>query len=74
MEKEARSSSFPLSDEAKNAVQKYLSERKDMSDALFIEIKDKKRKAQKMDTNPSLSRSVERIVKAHAIKAGISKR
>ena len=63
-----------ISDEAKNAVQKYLSERKDMSDALFIQIKDKKNEKQKMDTKPLTRRSVERIVKAHAIKAGISKK
>lgn len=47
-----------LSDNAKNYVKKYLAARKDISDALF----------------PLTRRSMERIVKRHATKAGISKK
>jgi len=68
-----------ISDEAKTAVKKYLDARKDMSDALFVQVdtekfpnKDVKEKVEK---NKALTRrSVERIVKQHAIKAGISKK
>ncbi len=59
-----------LSDEAKNSVKKYLSARKDMSDALFVQIGKENNK----DATPLTKRSVERIVKTHAIKAGISKK
>lgn len=55
-----------ISDEAKNAVKKYLNSRKDMSDALFVQMG----RGDKSLTR----RSIERIVKQHAIKAGISKR
>src|SRR3989338_7444535 len=57
-----------LSEGAKKAVKKYLAARKDMSDALFAQI------SKKMDARPLTKRSIERIVKQHAIKAGISKR
>jgi len=68
-----------ISDEAKTAVKKYLDARKDMSDALFVQVdtekfpnKDVKEKVEK---NKALTRrSVERIVKQHAIKAGITKK
>ena len=72
-----------ISLEAKNAVKKYLGARKDMSDALFIQIANETGKsphrrsaveAERKDINPLTRRSVERIVKQHAIKAGISKR
>ena len=63
-----------ISDEAKNAVQKYLSERKDMSDALFVQIKNEKNKKENIEAKALTKRSVERIVKYHAIKAGISKK
>jgi site-specific recombinase XerD len=77
-----------ISDEAKNAVKKYLSARKDMSDALFIQVTSPKPglganlKKQKslsqasanMDVKSLTRRSIERIVKQHAIKAGISKK
>ena len=61
-----------LSEEAKSAVKKYLSSRKDMSDALFVQIDNEITKKTK-DVGPLTRRSIERIVKAHAIKAGISK-
>lgn len=60
-----------LSEEAKDAVKKYLKARKDMSDALFVQIGKQGRA--KADT-PLTRRSVERIVKHYAIKAGISKK
>jgi len=79
-----------ISDEAKNAVKRYLNSRKDMSDALFVQIESgigKKTKAEKEttkekmparpaggDAGPLSRRSVERIVKQHAIKSGISKK
>ena len=47
-----------ISDDAKNAVKKYLAARKDMKEELF----------------PLTRRSIERIVKQHAIKSGISKK
>ena len=68
-----------ISDEAKTAVKKYLDARKDMNDALFVQVdtekfpsKDKK---EIKDKNRALTRrSIERIVKQHAIKAGITKK
>lgn len=60
-----------ISDEAKNAVSEYLKNRKDMDDALFVKIDDEKEKEQKEGL---ARRSIERIVKYYAIKAGISKR
>ncbi|MFA5777999.1 MAG: site-specific tyrosine recombinase/integron integrase [Candidatus Paceibacterota bacterium] len=56
-----------ISDEAKKYVRNYLSARKDMGDALFVQVGDK-------NTPPLTRRSIERIVKQHAIKAGISKK
>jgi site-specific recombinase XerD len=55
-----------ISDEAKSAVKKYLAARKDMSDALFVQIGN--------EIQPLTPRSIERIVKTHAIKSGISKK
>ena len=64
-----------LSEEARKSIKDYLSARKDMSDALFVQVESgitnsKKNKISK----PLTQRSVERIVKQHAIKAGITKR
>ena len=58
-----------ISDAAKDAVKKYLAARKDMSDALFVQVGRKNKEALALTR-----RSVERIVKEHAIKAGISKK
>ena len=58
---------------AKDAVKKYLEKRSDVDDALFIQFG----KAAGKDGNKSLrltTRSVERIVKHYALKAGISKK
>lgn len=68
-----------ISDEAKSAVKKYLAARKDMSDALFIQTPTRKAvggptKSVGLDVKPLTKRSVERIVKQHAIKSGISKK
>lgn len=67
-----------LSDDAKDAVKKYLSARKDMSDALFVKVENeigkKKDSKKQMDVGALTRRSIERIVKQHAIKAGISKK
>ena len=59
-----------LSQEAKSALQKYLTKRKDMEEALFINIGKNKDSGEKRLT----SRSFERIVKYYSIKAGISKK
>ncbi len=64
-----------LSDDAKTAVKKYLDKRDDVDDALFIQIKTGKAKlAENHDSLRLTSRSVERIIKHYAIKAGISKK
>ncbi|MFA6177777.1 MAG: site-specific tyrosine recombinase/integron integrase [Candidatus Paceibacterota bacterium] len=64
-----------ISDDAKKAVKNYLSARKDMSDALFIQIGTTNKKNEKLkDVKPLTRRSIERIVKQHATKAGISKK
>ena len=78
-----------LSPEAKSAVKKYLDNRKDMGDALFTELsiratkaglktglKGSKNSKEEKDPgdNPLTTRSVQRIIKRYAIKAGISKR
>lgn len=60
-----------ISDDAKQAVKEYLKSRKDMDDALFVKVGDEKIKAEKEGL---ARRSIERIVKQYAIKAGISKK
>lgn len=60
-----------LSDEAKDAIKKYLKARKDMDEPLFISL-SKRKSSQK---EPRLTtRSIERLVKKYAIKSGISKK
>lgn len=78
-----------ISDTAKKAVREYLKARKDFNSALFIqvgfEIRSKKVEDEKkpkgkvvksgtMETSALTSRSIERIIKQHAVKAGISKK
>ena len=64
-----------LSDDAKSAVKKYLNARKDMNEALFVQVDSGiGKKNNKKDVKHLTRRSVERIVKQHAIKAGISKK
>ncbi|MFA6585939.1 MAG: site-specific tyrosine recombinase/integron integrase [Candidatus Paceibacterota bacterium] len=60
-----------ISDEAQKAVKEYLKQRKDMDDSLFVKVGDEKAAKE----NKGLARrSIERIVKHYAIKAGISKK
>lgn len=61
-----------ISNGARDAIKKYLAARKDMQDALFVQVGKEKRREK--DGSPLTSRSVERIVKHYAIKAGISKK
>lgn len=74
-----------ISENAKDAVKKYLNSRKDMSEALFVQVptkvgvpigKNKKgvNKTENKDATSLTRRSIERIVKGHAIKVGISKK
>jgi site-specific recombinase XerD len=60
-----------LSDSAKNALKKYLAKRVDVDDALFIRLNKEKSRGGDLSLN---KRSIERIVKQNAIKAGISKK
>jgi len=60
-----------LSDEAKKFIKKYLDKRVDVDDALFVRLGKEKARNGDMSLD---KRSVERIVKHWAIKAGISKR
>ena len=72
-----------LSDTAKKAVREYLTKRKDFNEALFVQVgvevrKNKEDKSNKnkntLVTGALTKRSIERIVKQRAIKAGISKK
>jgi site-specific recombinase XerD len=63
-----------VSPEAKEAVKKYLAERTDVDDALFINLSTIGKKTDKDVSLRLTTRSVERIVKKYAIKAGISKK
>ncbi len=60
-----------LSDEAKDAIRKYLKARKDMDDAMFIQTSSKKSRNDSLRITP---RSIERIVRKYATLAGISKK
>mgnify|MGYP001557806492 CR=1 FL=1 len=71
-----------LSDSARKIIKEYLLKRKDMEEAMFINIK-RKSKRQGLKNSKGLAlinsdrltpRSIERIVKYYAIKAGISKK
>lgn len=61
-----------ISDEARATLKQYVSKRKDMSDALFVQLDSGTTKT--MDIKPLTRRSIERIVKQCAVKAGISKK
>lgn len=65
-----------LSDNARDCVRAYLAKRTDMEDALFVNlIHESKVKNRKSKAPTRLTpRSIERIVKHYAIKAGISKK
>ena len=61
-----------VSEEARETIKKYLKLRKDMSDALFVQIGSELRDTG--DVKPLARRSIERIVKQCAVKAGISRK
>lgn len=65
-----------LSDRSKDALKAYLSKREDMDEALFVQVASKagKKALDKQKTLRLTSRSIERIVKHYATKAGISKK
>lgn len=60
-----------LSNSAKEAIQKYLKERKDMSDALFPQMGKNAKAATDLRLTP---RSVQRLLKTYAAKAGITRK
>jgi len=60
-----------LSKSAKDAVRKYLKERTDIDDALFIQLG---KNAKSKDSLRLTPRSIERMVKHYAVAAGISKK
>lgn len=60
-----------LSDEAKKSLREYLALRKDMDDALFVKVGNEKAKT---ESEGLTRRSIERVVKYYATKAGISKK
>ncbi len=62
-----------ISEDAKRSVGAYLKARKDMSDALFIQVENKIKKKKEIP-KALTKRSIERIVKQHATLAGISKK
>lgn len=65
-----------ISKEARDAVKKYLAKRADMDDALFIQLGriSKKLASGKGKTLQLTPRSIERLIKHYAIKAGITKK
>lgn len=60
-----------LSDSAKSTIKDYLSKRKDMDEAMFVDLSHRSGKGARGRLTP---RSIERSVKFYAIKAGISKK
>lgn len=60
-----------LSDEAKDAIRKYLDKRTDLDEPLFAQVSTRKSDDKNIRLTP---RSIERIVKHYAIKAGISRK
>ena len=64
-----------ISDYAKRILKEYLAKRKDMDDALFVQLSKNGKSMEKRKKGLALTRrSIERIVRQCAIKAGISKR
>ena len=61
-----------ISDTAKQALEKYLNKRIDMDEAIFIRF-SKKKITENQETKRLTARSVQRIVKFYAVKAGIVK-
>lgn len=65
-----------ISEDARQAVKNYLNKRDDMDDALFVQVPNKSGKdvLAKKDSMRLSARSIERIVKHYATKAGISRK
>jgi site-specific recombinase XerD len=64
-----------ISDYAKKVLKEYLAKRKDLDDALFVQISKNGKSMEKRNKSLALTRrSVERIIKECAVKAGISKK
>ncbi len=65
-----------ISDEAKKAIREYLKSRKDMDEPMFVQASRNKKAGTGNSANGGrlTQRSIERIVKHYAIKAGISKK
>ena len=64
-----------LSDDAKNAISKYLAKRSDMEEPMFVQYSNNNQKKSDRDSDRRLTpRSIERMVKQYAIQAGISKK
>jgi len=64
-----------LSETAKKILKEYLSKRKDVDDALFVQLSKNGKVQEKRNKSLGLTRrSIERIIKYYAIKAGISKK
>ena len=66
-----------LSDNARDTIRTYLGKRTDMDEALFVRIETTHRGPSSVKTDNSLRltpRSIERMVKHYATKAGISKK
>ena len=61
-----------LSDSAKQAIKAYLNKRQDVNEALFSSLSEINKKGE--NDQRLTSRSVERIIKKYAIKAGITKK
>lgn len=64
-----------ISDYAKKILKEYLAKRKDLDDSLFVQLSKNGKVQEKRKKSLGLTRrSVERIIKYYAIKAGISKK
>jgi site-specific recombinase XerD len=63
-----------LSETARKAIKEYLVKRKDMEEAMFVNISNSKKSDSQKSFTRLTSRSIERIVKLYATKAGISKK
>lgn len=63
-----------LSDEAREAVKTYLAARKDMDEPMFVGLSRINKNKGAEEAGRLTSRSIERIIKYYAIKAGISKK
>lgn len=63
-----------ISEKARIALKKYLNARKDMEEGLFVQIESEIKNNKKKEIKHLTKRSIERIVKYYAVKAGISKK